>query len=265
MPDQKTLYSFVPHGNSLLMMQRCGHLSLVLMLTGCAWVTPSQWFGNDDRCDPNDRSGGLSAACAKESNAPKKRASQRMVCIGDDKNEGWLCGNNMGEIPALIGKQNTTVSDKNESLSPLETRVPDVKELRPPASMKQSRAEAYDSTPSPSIPQDAPGSSETLLTNKQEKDEVSESSLSIEEKTFSDVWVLGSFRERSRALKYAVELERALDRKTHLLQRHHREGADLRYRVVIERPESLSERALLREAIELIGLESPWRLTAGPD
>ncbi len=36
-------------------------------------------------------------------------------------------------------------------------------------------------------------------------------------------------------------------------------------RVVIERPESLSERALLREAIELIGLESPWRLTAGPD
>jgi hypothetical protein len=87
----------------------------------------------------------------------------------------------------------------------------------------------------------------------------------MEEKTFSDVWVLGSFRERSRALKYAAELERALDRITHLLQRPHREGADLRYRVVIERPESLSERALLREAIELIGLESPWRLTAGPD
>ena len=263
MLDPKPLYSFVPNGNSQLIMPRIGYLSLVLALTGCAWVTPSQWFGNDNRCDPNDRSSGLSAACAKESNAHKKRTSQRLVCIGDDKNQGWLCGNDMGKVLALRVNQNTTVADKNESLPPSDISVPYAKELKPSASIKQLRAEEYGSAPSPPIPKHSPRASETLLSDDQERDEVNESRPFMEEKTLSDVWVLGSFRERSRALQYAAELERTLDRKAHLLQRHHREGADSRYRVVIERPESSGERALLREVIELIGLESPWRLNAG--
>ena len=44
-------------------------------------MSPSQWFGGNEQCDPNDRSGGLDAACAKESLATHERSSKRLVCM----------------------------------------------------------------------------------------------------------------------------------------------------------------------------------------
>ena len=79
----------------------------------------------------------------------------------------------------------------------------------------------------------------------------------------NDVWVFGSFREKSRALRYASELERNLDKKAHLLESDPQEGSAPWYRVVIERPETDNERKRLGETIKQIGLELPWRLIVG--
>ena len=79
----------------------------------------------------------------------------------------------------------------------------------------------------------------------------------------NDVWVFGSFREKSRALRYASELEHNLDKKAHLLESDPQEGSAPWYRVVIERPETDDERKRLGETIKQIGLELPWRLIVG--
>ena len=83
------------------------------------------------------------------------------------------------------------------------------------------------------------------------------------EAVLSDVWVFGSFREKSRALRYASELEQNLNKKAHLLESGAQEGSALWYRVVIERPPTEDERKRLGETIKQIGLESPWRLVVG--
>ena len=79
----------------------------------------------------------------------------------------------------------------------------------------------------------------------------------------NDVWVFGSFREKSRALRFASELEHNLDKKAHLLESDPQEGSASWYRVVIKRPETDDERKRLGETIKQIGLESPWRLIVG--
>ena len=96
-------------------------LSLTLTLSGCAWVSPNQWFGGNERCDPDDRSGGLSAACAKESLATQERSSKRLVCMGDDTDQAWICGNNMEEVLAQLAEQNPTVLTKNKAPSSTDT------------------------------------------------------------------------------------------------------------------------------------------------
>ena len=96
-------------------------LSLTLTLSGCAWVSPSQWFGGNEQCDPDDRSGGLSAACAKESLATQERSSQRLVCMGDDTDQAWICGNNMEEVLAQLAEQNPAVLTKNKAPSSTDT------------------------------------------------------------------------------------------------------------------------------------------------
>ena len=82
------------------------------------------------------------------------------------------------------------------------------------------------------------------------------------ETALNDVWVFGSFQEKSRALKYASELERDLET-AHLLESDPQEGSTSWYRVVMERPGTEGERNLLREIIQQKGLESPWRLIVG--
>ena len=96
-------------------------LSLALTLSGCAWLSPSQWFGGNERCDPDDRSGGLSAACAKESLATQERSSKRLVCMGDDTDQAWICGNNMEEVLAQLAERNPTVLAKNKTPSATDT------------------------------------------------------------------------------------------------------------------------------------------------
>ena len=91
--------------NCLDSLSGIASLSLALTLSGCAWVSPSQWFGGNERCDPDDRSGGLSAACAKESLATQERSSERLVCMGDDTDQAWICGNNMEEVLAQLAER----------------------------------------------------------------------------------------------------------------------------------------------------------------
>ena len=83
------------------------------------------------------------------------------------------------------------------------------------------------------------------------------------EVALNDVWVFGSFREKSRALRYALELEHNLDKKAHILESDPQEGSAPWYRVVIKRPETDDERKRLGETIKQTGLESPWRLIVG--
>ena len=277
-------------------------LSLTLTLSGCAWVSPSQWFGGNEQCDPDDRSGGLSAACAKESLATQERSSQRLVCMGDDTDQAWICGNNMEEVLAQLAEQNPAVLTKNKApsstdtstgLSPANTGAlgPSTGANPPQLALAKQDVGIPPESQQPSEPQ---LDEETLVTaslaqrNKTGRNtsanQQSEPRTGIEatvvaqvvssrdseheqtdprEAAPSDVWVLGSFREKSRALRYASELERDLDKKAHLLESEPQEGSAPWYRVVIERPETDDERKRLGETIKQIGLESPWRLIVG--
>ena len=276
-------------------------LSLTLTLSGCAWVSPNQWFGGNERCDPDDRSGGLSAACAKESLATQERSSKRLVCMGDDTDQAWICGNNMEEVLAQLAEQNPTVLTKNKApsstdtstdLSPANTEAlgPSTDANPPQLALAKQEVGIPPELQQPSAPQVAENPHAASLSQKNKTGrntsvkQQSEPSTGIEatdvaqvvssqdseheqtdprEATPSDVWVFGSFREKSRALRYASELERDLDKKVHLLESEPQEGSAPWYRVVIERPETDDERKQLGETIKQIGLESPWRLIVG--
>ena len=95
-------------------------LSLTLTLSGCAWLSPSQWFSSNEQCDPDNRSGGLSAACAKESLATQERSSERLICMGDDTDQTWICGNNMQEVQDQLTERNSTVLAKNKAPSAID-------------------------------------------------------------------------------------------------------------------------------------------------
>ena len=275
----------------------------MLTLSGCAWLSPGQWFGGNERCDPEDRSGGLSAACAKESFATQKRSSERLVCMGDDTDQAWICGNNMEEVLAQLAERNPTVLAKNKG--PSATDISN--DISPPnavelgistdASITQLAlakkavgiAPQLQQQSEPQLDEEKAVAASLSQTEKTSHNipgkQQSEPRISIEttdgaqatstsrgseykqsdqsEAVLSDVWVFGSFREKSRALRYASELEHNLNKKAHLLESGAQEGSAPRYRVVIERPPTEDERKRLGETIEKIGLESPWRLVVG--
>ena len=264
-------------------------LSLTLTLSGCAWVSPSQWFGGNDRCDPDDRSGGLSAACAKESLATQERSSERLVCMGDDTDQAWVCGNNMEEVLAQLAERNPTVLAKNKTLSSTDISAdvpltntgelgistnannPQLPQASAPrldggkpttASLLQTEKTSHNTSAKqqsePSVGIEATDGAQAISSRGSEREQTDSREVAL-----NDVWVFASFREKSRALRYASELERNLDKKAHLLESDPEEGSASWYRVVIERPETDDERKRLGETIKQIGLESPWRLIVG--
>ena len=107
--------NILPHGYRDSSVNRIISLALVFTFSGCAWVSPGQWFSRNDPCDPDDRSGGLTAACAKESLAVQERQSERLVCVGDNTDQAWVCGNNMEEVLALISEQAPKALAKNKT------------------------------------------------------------------------------------------------------------------------------------------------------
>ena len=262
-------------------------LSLALTLSGCAWLSPSQWFGGNERCDPDDRSGGLSAACAKESLATQERSSKRLVCMGDDTDQAWICGNNMEEVLAQLAERNPTVLARDKAPSSTDIsadvsltntgalglateannpqlpqasvpRLDDAKLITasPSQTEKTSHNSSGERQSEPSVGIEATDGAQAISSRGSEQSDAREVAL-------NDVWVFGSFREKSRALRYASELERNLDKKAHLLESDPQEGSAPWYRVVIERPETDNERKRLGETIKQKGLESPWRLIVG--
>ncbi|MGB1737297.1 MAG: hypothetical protein ACPHE1_04085, partial [Pseudomonadales bacterium] len=267
------------------------HISdfLLNLLSGCAWVSPSQWFGGNERCDPDDRSGGLSAACAKESLATQERSSERLVCMGDDTDQAWICGNNMEEVLAQLAERNPTVlakkktpsaTDTSTDLLPANTEAlgistdannpqlpqasaPGLDDAKPiTASLSQTEKTSHNSSgerqSEPSVGIEATDGDQAIPSRSSEQEQTD-----AREVALNDVWVFGSFREKSRALRYASELEHNLDKKAHLLESDPQEGSAPWYRVVIKRPETVDERKRLGETIKQIGLESPWRLIVG--
>ena len=288
----------LPHGYRDSSVNRIISLALVFTFSGCAWVSPGQWFSRNDPCDPDDRSGGLTAACAKESLAVQERQSERLVCVGDNTDQAWVCGNNMEEVLALISEQAPKVLAKNKTHSSADTETlkattvattvattgaattPPLEqingEVSAPSQLQQTIGEARQISISPS--QGDRSNPAASLEQQSDSDEdavavvgihpaASHNAQSIQsdpsETALNDVWVFGSFREKSRALKYASELERNLGKTAHLLESDPQEGSTSWYRVVMERPGTEGERNLLREIIQQKGLESPWRLIVG--
>ena len=278
-------------------------LSLTLTLSGCAWLSPSQWFSSNEQCDPDNRSGGLSAACAKESLATQERSSERLICMGDDTDQAWICGNNMQEVQDQLAERNPTVLAKNKAPSAIDISndisptnaaelgistdasitqlalakkavgiAPQLQQLSEPqldeekavaASLSQTEKTSHNipgkQQSEPRISIETTDGAQATSTSRGSEYKQSDQS----EAVLSDVWVFGSFREKSRALRYASELEHNLNKKAHLLESGAQEGSALWYRVVIERPPTEDERKRLGETIKQIGLESPWRLVVG--
>ena len=284
----------LPHGYRDSSVNRIISLALVFTFSGCAWVSPGQWFSRNDPCDPDDRSGGLTAACAKESLAVQERQSERLVCVGDNTDQAWVCGNNMEEVLALISEQAPKVLAKNKTHSSADTETlkattvattgaattPPLEqingEVSAPSQLQQTIGEARQISISPS--QGDRSNPAASLEQQSDSDEdavavvgihpaASHNAQSIQsdpsETALNDVWVFGSFREKSRALKYASELERNLGKTVHLLESDPQEGSTSWYRVVMKRPLTEGERNVLREIIQQKGLESPWRLIVG--
>jgi hypothetical protein len=288
--------------NCLDSLSGIASLSLALTLSGCAWLSPSQWFGGNERCDSDDRSGGLSAACAKDSLATQERSSKRLVCMGDDTDQAWVCGNNMEEVLAQLAERNPTVLAKNKTPSAIDTPTNlspantgalglSTDENDPQLALAENAVGIPPQLPQALAPRVDDAKPITASLSQTEKtshntsgEQQSEPRVSIEatdgaqatsgrgseyeqsdhrRAVLSDVWVFGSFREKSRALQYASELERNLDEKTHLIKSDPLEGSAPWYRVVIERPETDEERKRLGQTIRQIGLESPWRLIVG--
>jgi hypothetical protein len=250
--------------NCLDSLSGIASLSLALTLSGCAWVSPSQWFGGNERCDPDDRSGGLSAACAKESLATQERSSERLVCMGDDTDQAWICGNNMEEVLAQLAERNPTVlaKDKAPSSTDISTDVPltntgtlgistDANNPQFPQASAPRLDDAKPTTSSlsqkdktslntsakqqsgPSVGIEATDGAQAISSRGSEREQTDSREVAL-----NDVWVFGSFREKSRALRYASELEHNLDKKAHLLESDPQEGSAPWYRVVIKRPET---------------------------
>ena len=269
MLGQPSTRNILPHGYRDSSVNRIISLALVFTFSGCAWVSPGQWFSRNDPCDPDDRSGGLTAACAKESLAVQERQSERLVCVGDNTDQAWVCGNNMEEVLALISEQDPKVLAKNKTHSSADTETlnattvattgaattPPLEQINgdisAPPQLQRTIGEARPVSTSPSQ-----GDRSNQAASLEQQSDPSETVL-------NDVWVFGSFREKSRALMYASELERNLGKTAHLLESDPQEGSTSWYRVVMERPGTESERNLLREIIQQKGLESPWRLIVG--
>ena len=275
--------------NCLDSLSGIASLSLALTLSGCAWVSPSQWFGGNERCDPDDRSGGLSAACAKESLATLERSSERLVCMGDDTDQAWICGNNMEEVLAQLAERKPTVLAKDKALSstdistdvPLtntgtlglstdannpqfpQASAPRLDDAKPTTSSLSQKDKTSLNTSAKqqsgaSVGIEATDGAQAISSRGSEREQTDSREVAL-----NDVWVFGSFREKSRALRYASELEHNLDKKAHLLESDPQEGSAPWYRVVIKRPETDDERKRLGETIKQIGLELPWRLIVG--
>ena len=294
MLGQPSTRNILPHGYRDSSVNRIISLALVFTFSGCAWVSPGQWFSRNDPCDPDDRSGGLTAACAKESLAVQERQSERLVCVGDNTDQAWVCGNNMEEVLALISEQDPKVLAKNKTHSSADTETlnattvattgaattPPLEQINgdisAPPQLQRTIGEARPVSTSPSQGDRSNQAASLEQQSDPDGDAVavvgvhpaaSHNAQSIQsdpsETALNDVWVFGSFREKSRALMYASELERNLGKTAHLLESDPQEGSTSWYRVVMERPGTESERNLLREIIQQKGLESPWRLIVG--
>ena len=222
--------------------------------------------------------------------------------MGDDTDQAWICGNNMEEVLAQLAERNPTViakhkmpsaADSSTDLSPANTGAlgtstdannpqlalvekavgirPQFPQASAPrldggkpttASLSQTEKTSHNSSgerqSGPSVGIEATDGDQAISSQGSEQEQSD-----AREVALNDVWVFGSFREKSRALRYASELERNLDKKAHLLESDPQEGSATWYRVVIKRPETDNERKRLGETIKQIGLESPWRLIVG--
>ncbi|MGA1109552.1 MAG: hypothetical protein ACO3TX_13465, partial [Pseudomonadales bacterium] len=87
-----------------------------------------------------------------------------------------------------------------------------------------------------------------------------EADQSVSTNTPKDVWVVGSFKSLSLAERFAAGFDRAFDLRTTILESDQDAEGNTWFRVSIERPGSEAARASLRQALEELGLERPWRL-----
>jgi len=215
-------------------------LTAALTVSGCSWMNPFQWFKRDLACGPDDPASELNVACAKEKPERSGEEKQRLICMSDGTEEGWVCGESVDEALSELAKQNPDVLGR----APRELSASDsaLNRKTAPNQILQRQAQGDGSL----------ASRETAPTLEADQ--------SVSTNTPKDVWVVGSFKSLSLAERFAAGFDRAFDLRTTILESDQDAEGNTWFRVSIERPGSEAARASLRQALEELGLERPWRL-----
>jgi len=247
------------------------NLAALMTLSGCSWMNPFQWFKRDLACGPNDPASELNVACAKEKPKRSEEEKQRLICMSDGTEDGWVCGESVDEALSELAKQNPDVlgrtlgevstsdpasgsiaatlqssrifSESERSLVPGEIVI------APQLSNRSSRLDETSNTTDRSSPD-----------NERERAPTLEANDAVSTNGPTDVWVVGSFKSQPLAERFAAGFDRAFDLRTTILESDQDAEGNTWFRVSIERPGSEAARASLRQALEELGLERPWRL-----
>ena len=246
-------------------------LTAVLTVSGCSWMNPFQWFKRDLACGPDDPASELNVACAKEKPKRSGEEKQRLICMSDGTEEGWVCGASVDEALSELAKQNPDVLGRGPG--EVSTSDPALDRETAPIQILQRQAQG-DRSPTPGETAAAPQSSDRATRldqtsdatdivspdNERKRASTLEADQSFSTNTPKDVWVVGSFKSLSLAERFAAGFDRAFDLRTTILESDQDAEGNTWFRVSIERPGSEAARASLRQALEELGLERPWRL-----
>ncbi|MGA0170494.1 MAG: hypothetical protein ACO3JV_12520, partial [Pseudomonadales bacterium] len=271
--------AFRPHTRRMTMTSlritrdflKIASLTAALTVSGCSWMNPFQWFKRDLACGPDDPASELNVACAKEKPKRSGEEKQRLICMSDGTEEGWVCGASVDEALSELAKQNPDVLGR--APGEVSTSDPALDRETAPIQFSQRQAQG-DRSLAPgettAIPQssdratrlDQTSNATDIMSSDNERKRAStlEADQSVSTNTPKDVWVVGSFKSQSLAERFAAGFDRAFDLRTTILESDQDAEGNTWFRVSIERPGSEAARASLRQALEELGLERPWRL-----